>query len=94
MSTLLAPSASADSHVLRAAPPCIYEDGSGQTECVWNAKVRGNGKGTSLILTTNGPDHAVPITHKKARKLIRRWRADNCVKVTRRDYVCRGWNRG
>lgn len=79
---------------VRSAPPCLHEDGSGQTECVWDARRRGNGKGRSLILTDIGPDRAVVISHARARKMVRRWRAENCVRVTRRDFVCRGWNRG
>lgn len=82
------------SHIIRMAPPCFEEDGAGQTLCVWDAKKRGNRKGTSLIWTNIGPDSVVPIRHRKAARMVKRWRQSKCVKVTRRDYVCRGWNRG
>lgn len=36
-----------------ALPLCAFEDGSGSTlPCFWNARVQGNGRGTSYIVTT------------------------------------------
>ena len=30
-------------------PSCIEEDGSGQAVCLWDARTRGNGEGTSFL---------------------------------------------
>jgi hypothetical protein len=36
--------------------PCVTEDGSGPRPCLWDAKVRGNGKGHSFISVDGNPD--------------------------------------
>lgn len=33
-----------------SVPPCIEEDGSGQTVCYWNAAARGNHMGNSYVI--------------------------------------------
>ena len=35
--------------LLTFAPPCEYEDGSGQAVCTWNATDQGNGLGNSFV---------------------------------------------
>lgn len=31
-------------------PPCMFEDGSGQAVCYWDAAVAGNGRGESYLM--------------------------------------------
>lgn len=54
--------------------PCTYEDGSGQTRCVWDARHSGNGHGQSLKIIHGGEDDAryVEITHRRAHRLLHR----------------------
>lgn len=72
----------------RVAPPCINEDGSGQRACVWDGRKRGNGKGRSIIFRG---DRATFVTHVRAHRTVKRWRDANCVRVGKKDHVCRGW---
>lgn len=36
--------------VPQVAPPCEFEDGSGQAVCYWDAAVAGNGRGESYLM--------------------------------------------
>lgn len=60
----------ADAHA--AVPACIYEDGSGQAICVWDAKHMGNGNGKSFIAKNPrfGKETFRYISHKKAHRLL------------------------
>lgn len=31
-------------------PPCVFEDGSGQSVCYWDAATFGNGRGESYLM--------------------------------------------
>lgn len=73
-----------------AAPPCIHEDGSGQDFCVWDARVRNNGIGLSFVKVQKG--RWVRISHKRAQRIIRHWRAESCVKVAPRKWECWNWD--
>ena len=57
-----------------AAPACIYEDGSSQARCVWDAKHMGNGEGRSVLIINGGTDNAKIkyISHKKAHRLLKK----------------------
>jgi hypothetical protein len=62
--------------LLAAAPPCRFEDGSGQRRCAWDARHMGNGRGDSLLIRRGGTDRATyrVISHRRAHSLIRTWR--------------------
>lgn len=51
---------------------CLYEDGSGQSKCVWDGRHNGNGKGDSLLIRRGGEDDAKVkvITHYRAHRII------------------------
>lgn len=42
--------AAAAAPTVPTVPPCIEEDGSGQTACYWDARTRGNHMGASYVL--------------------------------------------
>lgn len=42
--------AAAAAPTVPTVPPCIEEDGSGQTVCYWDASARGNHAGASYVL--------------------------------------------
>ena len=39
--------------IAQAVPPCIEEDGSGQSMCYWDAAHRGNGQGVSYLVVND-----------------------------------------
>ena len=39
--------------IASAVPPCIEEDGSGQSMCYWDAAHRGNGQGVSYLVVND-----------------------------------------
>ena len=51
---------------------CRFEDGSGQSRCVWDARTMGNGVGYSFVAFAGGTDHAryVYVSHRVARQLL------------------------
>jgi len=60
----------APSHTPTHINPCKYEDGSGQTVCIWDAKHMGNGVGDSgMIINSPGWSRWVPLSHKQAHRL-------------------------
>lgn len=52
-------------------PPCRFEDGSGQSVCVWDARHLGNGRGVSYVAIRGGTDRAVyrNVRHSIAHRL-------------------------
>ena len=50
---------------------CIYEDGSGQRRCIWDAIHMGNGEGDSFISREFGDDIRY-ISHRRAHRLLYR----------------------
>lgn len=72
------------------APPCLAEDGAYQYACVWDAKRRGNGLGHSFVKVNEG--RFVYVSHRKAKRMVKRWRKANCVRITKRDWACYGEN--
>lgn len=52
--------------------PCKYEDGSGQSRCIWDARHMGNGFGDSLIIRKGGTDEmkVKVISHRRAHRLL------------------------
>jgi hypothetical protein len=54
------------------APSCNYEDGSGQSHCIWDAKHMGNGEGQSLLIIQGGTNHAkyIRISHRTAHQIL------------------------
>ncbi len=80
------------------APPCKYEDGSTQRSCVWQGNVRGNGVGRSFVMTRKAgePRAWTRISHRKAARMIERWRVRYCAPMTADDdgypyTVCTNW---
>ena len=39
--------------IASVVPPCIEEDGSGQSMCYWDAAHRGNGQGVSYLVVND-----------------------------------------
>lgn len=81
-----------------SAPPCKHEDGSTQRSCVWQGNVRGNGVGRSFLMTRKAgePREWTRISHRKAARMIERWRVRYCAPMTTDDdgypyTVCTNW---
>lgn len=44
-------------------PPCLSDDGSGPTPCVWDARVQGNWQGSSFIIGGDGSVTYMEVRH-------------------------------